>query len=84
MPNENPLSLGNHLMFLKPGIMLLMLTWKCAQMEIDDCNLHEEDSGCSKAPLLPTPRGMAINLMCVASTMQGCRPLLEKEIKSPQ
>lgn len=53
-------------------------------MEIDDCNLHEQDGGCSKAPLLPTPCGMAINLMCVVSTMQGCRPLLEKEIKNPQ
>lgn len=53
-------------------------------MEIDDCNLHEEDGGCTEAPLLPTPCGMAINLMCAVSTMRGCRPLLEKEIKSPQ
>lgn len=53
-------------------------------MDIDDCNLHEEDGGCTKAPLLPTLCGTAINLMCVVSTIQGCRPLLEKEIKSPQ
>lgn len=53
-------------------------------MEIDGCNLHEEDGGCTKAPLLPTPCGMTINLMCVISTIQGCRPLLEKEIKNPQ
>lgn len=80
LPNENLLSLGNQLMFLKPGIMLLMLTTD----GIDDCNLHEEDGGCTKVPLLPTTHDMAINLVCVVSTMQGCRPLLEKEIKTPQ
>lgn len=38
-------------------------------------------AGCTKAPLLPAPCGMTINLMCVISTIRGCRPLLEKEIK---
>lgn len=55
---------------------------RCSQqMEIDGCNLHEEDAGCTKPPLLPTLCGMTINLMCVISTIQGYRPLLEKEIK---
>jgi len=54
------------------------------QMEIDGCNLHKEDAGCTKASLLPTPCGMTINLIHVNSTIQGCRPLPEKEIKNPQ
>lgn len=54
-------------------------------MEIDGCNLQEENASCTKAPLLPTPCGMTINLVCVISTIQGCRSLLETEIKkNPQ
>lgn len=58
---------------------------RCSQqMEIDGCNLQEEDASCTKAPLLPTPCGVTINLMCLISTIQGCKPLLEKEVKNPQ